>query len=42
MSGRDNGLAVTETRSGCYAIGGGEYLSFGNRMEYIMLSKYWN
>ena len=27
---------------GCYAIGGEEYLSFGNRMEYVMLSKYWN
>ncbi|WP_455143566.1 hypothetical protein [Selenomonas noxia] len=28
--------------SGCYGIGGEEYLSFGNRMEYVMLSKYWN
>ena len=28
--------------SGCYDIGGEEYLSFGNRMEYVMLSKYWN
>ncbi|BEU86624.1 hypothetical protein TAMA11512_00880 [Selenomonas sp. TAMA-11512] len=28
--------------SGNYAIGGEEYLSFGNRMECIMLSKYWN
>jgi small membrane protein A len=28
--------------TGCYAIGGEEYLSFGNRMEYVMLSKYWN
>ena len=28
--------------TGCHAIGGGEYLSFGNRMEYVMLSKYWN
>ena len=28
--------------SGNYAIGGGEYLSFGNCMEYIMLSKYRN
>ena len=27
---------------GCYAIGGEEHLSFGNRMEYVMLSKYWN
>lgn len=27
---------------GCYAIGGGEYLSFGSRMNHIMLSKYWN
>ena len=26
---------------GNYAIGGEEYLSFGNRMEYVMLS-YWN
>ena len=26
----------------CYAIGDDEYLSFGNRMEYIELSKYWN
>lgn len=28
--------------TGCYAIGDDEYLSFGNRMEYIELSKYWN
>lgn len=28
--------------NGCYGIGGEEYLSFGNRMEYVMLSKYWN
>ena len=28
--------------TGCHAIGGEEYLSFGNRMEYVMLSKYWN
>ena len=28
--------------SACHAISGGEYLSFGNRMEYVMLSKYWN
>ena len=28
--------------SGCYGIGGEEYLSFGNRIEYVMLSKYWN
>ena len=28
--------------SGCYDIGGEEYLSFGNRMEYVILSKYWN
>ena len=28
--------------TGCYAIGDDEYLSFGNRMEYVMLSKYWN
>ncbi len=28
--------------SGCYGIGGEEYLSFGNRMEYVVLSKYWN
>ena len=27
---------------GCYAIGGEEYLSFGSRMNHIMLSKYWN
>ena len=26
---------------GNYAIGGEEYLSFGNRMGYVMLS-YWN
>ena len=26
--------------SGCYAIGDEEYLSFGNRMDYIMLTKY--
>ena len=42
MSGWDNGLAVIETSSGCHAIGGEEYLSFANRMEYVMLSKYWN
>ena len=28
--------------TGCHAIGGEEDLSFGNRMEYVMLSKYWN
>ena len=28
--------------TGCHAIGGEEYLSFGNRMECVMLSKYWN
>lgn len=28
--------------TGCHAIGGEEYFSFGNRMEYVMLSKYWN
>ena len=28
--------------TGCHAIGDDEYLSFGNRMEYIELSKYWN
>ena len=28
--------------TGCHAIGREEYLSFGNRMEYVMLSKYWN
>jgi hypothetical protein len=42
VSGRDNGLAVAEASSGCHAISGGEYLSFGNRMEYVMLSEYWN
>ena len=42
VSGWDNGLAVTETSSGYYAIGREEYLSFANRMEHVMLSKYWN
>lgn len=28
--------------TGCHAIDGEEYLSFGDRMEYVMLSKYWN
>lgn len=28
--------------SGIYGIGNEEYLSFGNRMDYIMLTKYWN
>lgn len=28
--------------TGCHTIGGEEYLSFGSRMEYVMLSKYWN
>ena len=42
MSGWDNGLAVTETSSGYYAIGREEHLFFCNRMEYVMLSKYWN
>jgi len=41
-SGRDNGLAVIETSSGCHGIGGEEHLFFCNRMEYVMLSKYWN
>ena len=36
----DNGLAVAEASSGCHTIGG--ELSFGSRMEYVMLSKYRN
>ncbi|ANR70202.1 hypothetical protein AXF19_03830 [Selenomonas sp. oral taxon 126] len=32
----------TYSFSGCYAIGGEEYLVFGNYMDHIMLTKYWN
>ena len=42
VSGRDNGLAVAKASSVCHAIGYEEYLSFGNRMECVMLSKYRN